>query len=197
MTFHRSPAVMAADASFALSPVGESRSRHLLWLTDEDLAAIGEEPARDRDRIDFDDPAAVAAERASAATWSAWWSRICTQVSIRRREAMSDEAWTAEYLALVAERRAAGPAELAEMQARWDAYDAANPERGLTEGEAALRSANWERRTDLSREHARLRRTAPDSPRLAAILEEMRECERINHAYYDLEHSRPAVPAAA
>jgi len=197
MPFHRSPATMAADVSFARSPVGESRSRHLLWLTEEDLAAIGPEPDRTRKPIDFDSPEEVAAERASAALWNAWWSRICSQVSVRRREAMTDDAWVAEYLPLIAERRAAGPAELAALQAEWDAYDLAHPERGLTNEETALRTANWARRGDLCGEYRRLQKASPDSPRLAEILAGMRECERINHDYYELEHSRPSLPQAA
>ena len=197
MTFHRSPAVMAADASFARSPIGESRSRHLLWLTDEDLEAVGPEPDRTRKPIDFDSPEEVAAERASAALWSAWWSRVCTRVSTRRQEAMSDDAWVAQYLPLIAERRAAGPAERAALEAEWDAYDLAHPERGLTDQETAHRTANWARRGDLCKEYRRLQKTSPDSSRLTEILGEMRECERINHDYYELEHSRPSVKLAA
>jgi hypothetical protein len=193
MTFHRSPAVMAADASFARSPIGESRSRHLLWLTDEDLAAVGEEPDRTRRSIDFDNPDKVAAERASAALWSAWWSRVCSRVSTRRQEAMSDDAWVAEYLPLIAERRAAGPAELAALRAEWDAYDLAHPERGLTDRETALRTANWARRDELCKEYRRVQKASSDSPRLIEILDEMRECERINKSYYELEHSRPSL----
>lgn len=197
MSFHRTPAEMAADTSFARSPIGESVSRHLLWLTDEDMTAIGAEPTRDRRRIDFSNPGEVAAERASAALWSAWWGRACDRVSVRRREALSDETWAAEFMRLIADRRAAGPAELARLQAEWDAYDRANPERGLTADEEATCSANWAQRSVLTREHRRLSRHSPDDPRLAEIIAELRECDRVNDSLYDLKHSRSPAQQAA
>lgn len=197
MSFHRTPAEMADDASFALSPIGESRSRHLLWLTDDDLQAIGPEPERTRQRIDFGDPLQVAAERASAALWSEWWSRACSRVDVRRREAMADQQWATEYVRLVGLRREAAPAERAALQAQWDAYDAANPERGLTGEEQAVRTENWAHRGELTREHRRILKATPDSPRLAEIIAEIAECDRINDGLYTLEHSRmPARQAA-
>jgi len=188
---------MAADASFARSPIGESQSRHLLWLTDEDLTAIGVEPDRTRRPIDFRNPEEVAAERASAASWSDWWSKACSRVEIRRREAMADDAWTAEYVRLIGERRAAGPAEMAALQADWDAYDAANPERGLTAEEEARCSANWARRGELTKEHRRVRTQTPDAPRLAEIIKEIDRCDRINDDLYALKHSRTSLSKAA
>lgn len=197
MTFHRTPAEMAADASFARSPVGESKSRHLLWLTDDDLVAIGPEPQRASHHIDFTDPVEVAAERAYTTAWKEWWSQACRLFEARRREALSDPEWAESYAVLVAQRRAAGPAELAALQAEWDAYDAANPERGLTDDEISRRTANWARRTALAAEHRRIRRRDQSSPRLAEIVAEMRECDRINDHLYALAHSRTPMKSAA
>lgn len=197
MTFHRTPAEMAADASFARSPIGESKSRHLLWLTDDDLVAIGPEPRRTSHHVDFTNAAEVAAERAFTASWKEWWSRACLRYDARRREALSDPAWAEAYERLIARRRADGPAELAALQAEWKAYDDANPERGLTDEEIARRTANWARRTALAAEHRRLSRRDQASPRLAQIIVEMRECDRINDDLYALEHSRTALKSAA
>lgn len=197
MSFHRTPAEMAADASFARSPIGESKSRHLLWLTDADLAEIGPEPQRTNHHIDFTDAVQVAAEHEFTTRWKAWWSRACARFDVRRRQALADPAWSDRYSILLEERRSAGPMELAALHAQWDAYDAANPERGLTEDEMCRRTANWARRTALADEHRRLKKRNPTSSRLPQIALDLRECDRINDELYALEHSRIPLKSAA
>ena len=197
MPFHRTPAEMAADASFARSPVGESQSRHMLWLTDADLEQIGPEPQTSSRRIDYTDPQAVQSARLANDKWKTWWSSVGHHVAIRRREALSDPAWAEEYERLLKDRRLAGPAELADLQAEWDAYEAAHPERGLTSEEIARRSKSWQRRSELVKEYHNLKRRNPSSPRLSEILDEMRECDRICDELYALEHSRPSLKIAA
>lgn len=197
MTFHRTPAEMAADASFALSPVGSSLSRHLLWLTDDDLAAIGAEPPRPPTSRDPDDAGAPERERLQRAEWGTWWSAACTLHRDRRNEAMSDPEWAAEYLRLMAIRKADGPAELVAMNAAWDAWNAENPERGLTKDERRLRSSNSVRRASLVAEHRRLTRRSPESVRIPEVLAELRECDLLNDRLCALEHSRIPVEKAA
>jgi len=197
MGFHRTPAEMAADASFALSPVGCSKSGHMLWLTDADLARIGTEPARPPSRRDPDDCDAIERETAQKVEWGKWWSTACTLHRARRQEAMSNPEWAAEYLRLMAVRRADGPAELVAMNAAWDAWNAENPERGLTEDERRMRSSNSVRRASLVAEHRRLARTSPESPRIEETLAEIRECDLINDRLCALEHSRSPIGKAA
>lgn len=194
MTFHRTPKEMADDVSFARSPgCGESSSRHMLWLTQEDLDAIGPEPVKDHGRIDFDDPAAVAAERDRARTWRVWWGKVSVASQRRQAEALLDPAWTAEYHRLLQLRHAAGPAEMAEIRARAEAHEALHPQRGLSEEEAAASSENWSRRWTLCREHNAAQRRRKDDPGLADILAAMKRCDRVNDAWVALKWSRPSL----
>lgn len=211
MTFHRTPAEMADDVSFARSPIGCSTSRHLLWLTEQDVERLGPEPIREHGKVDFDDPASVAAEREHSRLWRIWWSAACDMFEARRREAMSDPIWVAEYTRLIRIRREAGPAEYDEMRRRWEAFDAANPERGLTPEEDAVSGANWRKRWEVCREINRLRKeatkrhkesskgrsrgrateTPADTPRVVELLAELKLCDKRNDAWVALRRSRP------
>lgn len=213
MTFHRTPAEMADDVSFARSPVGCSTSRHLLWLTAEDLEQVGPEPIRTQVRVDFDDPSSVAAEREHSRLWKIWWGDACDLSEKRRREAMSDPVWVTEYMRLIRLRREAGPAELEEIRRRSQAFEAANPERGLTPEEDAVSGANWEKRWEVCREINRLRRNAAidhkgssrrrprgrvtetpaDTPRVIELLAELKLRDRRNDAWVSLRRSRPTL----
>lgn len=194
MAFHRTPQEMANDVSYGRSPgCGESASRHMLWLTQADLDEIGPEPQKAPGRVDFDDPVAVAAEREHSRVWKIWWGKISIASQRRQSEAHQDPAWTAEYHRLLKLRQEAGPAEFAAMQAKWEAYDALHPQRGLTDEEKAFSSANWERRWTLCREHNKIARKSKDDPRLADILTEMKLCDRRNDAWVALGWSRPTL----
>ncbi|MFZ3482174.1 hypothetical protein [Sphingomonas sp. 3-13AW] len=190
MPFHRTPAEMAADASFARSPAGESLSRHLLWLTPDDLNTIGPEPEKPAHRVDYSDVDAVARQRELTTCWQDWWHKVSTRVDLRRREALVDPVWASEYEKLLRDRRAVAPSERADMEAAWAAYDAANPERGLSVEEVSRRNAASERRSSLVKEYHLTRKAAPEHPRLREILAEVRECDRISDDLYALGHSR-------
>ena len=192
MPFHRTPAEMADDVSYARSGCGESRSRHLLWLTPDDLVAVGEEPPKNHGRIDFDDPVAVARERREAAAWKEWWGRVSRAVDVRRSEALRDRTWSAEYERLLRLRRDAGPAEMAELQAGWEAFDREHPMRGLTDAEKAEASDNWTERMRLAREYRAVERKDRNDPRLASILADMKARDRRNDELYDLSKTRPS-----
>jgi hypothetical protein len=194
MAFHRTPQEMANDVSYGRSPgCGESASRHMLWLTQADLDEIGPEPQKAPGRLDFDDPVAVAAEREHSRIWKIWWGKISIASQRRQSEAHQDPAWTAEYHRLLKLRQEAGPAEFAAMQAKWEAYDALHPQRGLSEEEKTVSGANWERRWALCREHNAIAKKSKDDPRLADILAEMKLCDRRNDAWVALGWSRPTL----
>ncbi len=213
MSFHRTPAEMADDVSFARSPVGCSNSRHLLWLTDDDLERLGTEPARNDRRIDFDDPAAVAAERERTRLWKIWWDRACVMFDARRREALKDEAWTVEYMRLIRLRKEAGPSEMEAIRIEAERFEAANPKRGLSLDEREAASLNWKRRWEICREINRLRKiaakdakasakgrsrarsseTVVDDPRVVELLADMKLCDRRNDAWVALDWSRPTL----
>lgn len=194
MSFHRTPKEMADDVSYGRSPgCGESASRHMLWLTQDELDAIGPEPQKAPGRLDFEDPVAVAAEREQSRLWKIWWNRISVASHRRQDEAHQDPEWTAEYHRLLKIRQSEGPAEMAALEAKWEAYDLLHPQRGLTDEEEALSKANWERRWVLCREHNAIAKKSKDDPRLAGILAEMKLCDRRNDAWIELRWSRPTL----
>jgi len=193
MTFHRTPKEMADDVSYGRSGCGESASRHMLWLTQDELDAIGPEPEKAPGRLDFDDPVAVAAEREQSRLWKIWWGKISIASQRKQDEAHQDPKWTAEYHRLLKIRQSEGPAEMAALEAKWAAYDALHPKRGLTDDERAISSANWQRRWVLCREHNAIAKKSKTDPRLPGILAEMKICDRRNDAWVALDWSRPTL----
>jgi hypothetical protein len=186
---------MAADVSYARSPVGESASRHMLWLTQDELDAIGEEPKRDRHKVDHEDPATVERSREQTRVWNAWWDRICTASNARQREARQDPVWMEEYHRLLRVRISEGPAEMAKLEAGWAEFEAKHPTRGLTDAEQAEQAANWKERWRLCRQHNALARKDPKDPTLPGILAAMKVCDRRNDELVSLGWSRPTFDA--
>lgn len=174
MPFHRTPAEMAADCSYAFSGCGSSTSRHMLWLTDADLAEIGPEPVKGEGP---QDGKGFTRDRA----WSDWWSAIGRAVGIRRNEAYADPEWAAEYNLLLRDRLAAAPLEHATAVGRHLAFDRVNTRYELTAEEQDHQTLNWDERWRHCRAYNKIK--DKESPEALAALAAMKECDRINDDY--------------